>query len=158
MGLVHSPGGGRYYGGVWANDQIEYAGPFFPFLGYAPANEASLNAYRKFATGMKPDYKKIWSSYEMEGDLACCSKDRGDAAMYAYGASLYALASGDRKVAEEVWPAIEWCLEYNQRKKNEAGVIESQTDEMEGRLPTGTANLSTSSLAYGALLSAVNLA
>lgn len=58
MGLVHSPGGGRYYGGVWANDQVEYAGPFFPFLGYAPANEASLNAYRKFATGMKPDYKK----------------------------------------------------------------------------------------------------
>jgi hypothetical protein len=158
MGLVHSPGGGRYYGGVWANDQVEYAGPFFPFLGYAPANEASLNAYRKFATGMKPDYKKIWSSYEMEGDLPCCSKDRGDAAMYAYGASLYALALGDRKVAEELWPAIEWCLEYNQRKKNEAGVIESQTDEMEGRLPTGTANLSTSSLAYGALISAVNLA
>jgi hypothetical protein len=42
--------------------------------------------------------------------------------------------------------------------RNEAGVIESQTDEMEGRLPTGTANLSTSSLAYGGLISAVNLA
>jgi hypothetical protein len=94
----------------------------------------------------------------MEGDLPCCSKDRGDAAMYAYGASLYALALGNKKVATELWPAIEWCLEYNQRKKNAAGVIESQTDEMEGRLPTGTANLSTSSLAYGALLSAVNLA
>jgi hypothetical protein len=158
MGLVHSPGGGRYYGGVWANDQVEYAGPFFPFLGYAPANEASLNAYRKFATDMTPDYKRIWSSYEMEGDLPCCSRDRGDAAMYAYGASLYALALGDKKVAAELWPAIEWCLEYNERKKNGAGVIESQTDEMEGRLPTGTANLSTSSLAYGALLSAVDLA
>lgn len=158
MGLVHSPGGGRYYGGVWANDQVEYAGPFFPFLGYAPANEASLNAYRKFATVMRPDYKKIWASFEMEGDLPCCSKDRGDAAMYAYGASLYALALGDKKAATELWPAIEWCLEYNQRKKNKAGVIESQTDEMEGRLPTGTANLSTSSLAYGALMSAVDLA
>jgi hypothetical protein len=158
IGLVHSPGGGRYYGGVWANDQVEYAGPFFPFLGYSPANEASLNAYRKFATVMTPEYNKIWSSFEMEGDLQCCSKDRGDAAMYAYGASLYALALGDKKVATELWPAIEWCLEYNQRKKNAAGVIESQTDEMEGRLPTGTANLSTSSLAYGALLSAVNLA
>lgn len=78
--------------------------------------------------------------------------------MYAYGASLYALALGDKKVAEELWPAIEWCLEYNERKRNEAGVIESHTDEMEGRLPTGTANLSTSSLAYGALISAVNLA
>lgn len=35
MGLVHSPGGGRYYAGVWTNDQVEYAGPFFPFLGDA---------------------------------------------------------------------------------------------------------------------------
>ena len=31
MGLVHSPGGGRYYTGVWANDQAEYSGPFFPY-------------------------------------------------------------------------------------------------------------------------------
>ena len=27
MGIVHSPGGGRYYAGVWANDQAEYSGP-----------------------------------------------------------------------------------------------------------------------------------
>ncbi|MEO6636771.1 MAG: hypothetical protein ABIN25_00755 [Ginsengibacter sp.] len=32
MGKVHSPGGGNYYVGVWANDQIEYSGPFFPFF------------------------------------------------------------------------------------------------------------------------------
>lgn len=157
MGLVHSPGGGRYYAGVWANDQVEYAGPFFPFLGYAPANLASLTAYRKFASVMSPNYQRIPSSFEMEGDFTCCSKDRGDAAMYAFGASRFALALGDKKIAEELWPAIAWCIEYNQRRINEEGVVASETDEMEGRLPTGTANLSTSVLAYGGLLSAIDL-
>lgn len=157
MGLVHSPGGGRYYAGVWTNDQVEYAGPFFPFLGYAPANEASLNAYRQFARLMKPDYGRIWASLEMEGDLPCCSKDRGDAAMYAYGAARFSLASGDPAIAAELWPAINWALEYCQRHTNAEGVVESKTDEMEGRLPTGTANLSTSALTYGALRSAADL-
>jgi len=158
MGLVHSPGGGRYYAGVWANDQVEYAGPFFPFLGYEPANEASLNAYRIFAGDMKPDYSKIWSSHEMEGDLPCCSRDRGDAAMYAYGASRFALASGKKNIAAELWPAIEWALEYCYRKTNAEGVITSETDEMEGRIATGNANLATSSLTYGALITSSFLA
>jgi len=30
---MHGPGGGRYYAAIWANDQAEYANPFFPFLG-----------------------------------------------------------------------------------------------------------------------------
>jgi hypothetical protein len=158
QGLVHSPGGGRYYGGVWANDQVEYAGPFFPYLGYAPANKASLNAYRIFAKDMKPDYSPIWSSHEMEGDFPCCGSDRGDAAMYAYGASRFALGSGDKAVANELWPAICWSLEYCRRKQTDAGVIASQTDEMEGRIATGEANLSTSTLAYGGLRSAAKLA
>ena len=157
MGLVHSPGGGRYYGGVWANDQVEYAGPFFPFLGYAPANAASLNAYRIFARAMKPDYSRIWASFEMEGDYPCCSKDRGDAAMYAYGASRFSLALGDTAVARELWPAINWALEYCRRHTTSEGVIASETDEMEGRVPTGSANLATSSLAYDALRSAAYL-
>lgn len=157
MGLVHSPGGGRYYAGVWTNDQVEYAGPFFPFLGFAPANEASLNTYRLFARLMKPDYGRIWSSLEMEGDLPCCSKDRGDAAMYAYGASRFSLASGNPTIATELWPAINWSLEYCRRHINADGVVESETDEMEGRIATGTANLSTSALAYGALRSAAHL-
>jgi hypothetical protein len=158
QGLVHSPGGGRYYGGVWANDQVEYAGPFFPFLGYSPANEASLNAYLIFARDMKPDYSPIWSSHEMEGDFPCCGKDRGDAAMYAYGASRFAMGLGDKAVAAELWPAICWSLEYCRRKQTSAGVIASQTDEMEGRIATGDANLSTSTLAYGGLRSAAKLA
>ena len=34
-GLMHGPGGGAYYAAIWANDQAEYANPFFPFLGDA---------------------------------------------------------------------------------------------------------------------------
>ena len=158
MGLVHSPGGGRYYGGVWANDQCEYSGPFFPFLGDAAANEAALNAYRIFARDMGPDYAPIWSSHEVEGDVPCCGKDRGDAAMYAYGAARFALASGDEAIARELWPHIGWCLEYCRRQVNAFGVVKSESDELEGRFPTGDANLSTSALTYGALRSAADLA
>lgn len=158
IGLVHSPGGGRYYAGVWANDQAEYAGPFFPFLGYETANEALLNAYRIFGRNMKPDYTRVFASFEMEGDLPCCSRDRGDAAMIAYGASRYALALGNREIAESLWPIITWGLEYSRRQTTREGVVASESDEMEGRIPTGGANLSTSSLAYGALRSASDLA
>jgi hypothetical protein len=159
MGLVHSPGGGRYYGGIWANDQAEYSGPFFAFLGEPGAREAALQAYRIYATRMTPNYEMLPSSFEVEGDvLYHAGGDRGDAAMVAYGASRFALANGDRAVARELWPSIRWCLEYCRRKTNAAGVVESDTDELEGRFPTGTANLSTSSLAYGALRSAAFLA
>ncbi|MBN2089800.1 six-hairpin glycosidase-like protein [candidate division KSB1 bacterium] len=158
MGLVHSPGGGNYYGGVWNNDQIEYAAPFFPYLGYEPAIQATLNACRIFQRDMKPDYAPIWSSHEMEGDLTCCGKDRGDAAMYAYGTSRFLLSLGKLEVVQELWPAITWCLEYCERQKTAEGVIASQTDEMEGRIPTGSANLTTSCLTYGALQMASHLA
>lgn len=156
MGLIHSPGGGRYYVGVWANDQGEYSAPFFPYLGYQKGVEASLNAYRMFKKNIPKD-GPISSSFEMEGDLTCCGDDRGDAAMIAYGASQFVLATGDEKIAEELYPLIDWALSYCESKKNASGVIDSDTDEMEGRIPTGTANLSTSSLYYGALLLAADL-
>ena len=157
MGLVHSPGGGRYYTGIWANDQAEYSGPFFPYLGYETGNIAALNAYRVFAKNIPEGEGNFWSSFEMNGELTCCGGDRGDAAMIAFGASHFALASGDRKIAEELWPLIEWCLDYCNRNKNEDGVITSDSDEMEGRIATGGANLSASSLYYGALLLAIDL-
>ena len=94
----------------------------------------------------------------MEGTLSCCGADRGDAAMIAFGASQYALANGNKKDAEEIWPLIEWSLDYCERQKNEAGVIKSDSDEMEGRISTGGANLATSSLYYGALNQTVMLA
>ena len=154
MGLVHSPGGGNYYAGIWANDQGEYSSPFFPYLGYANGNLAALNCYKWFLKNKPDDFSPIISSWEMEGDLTCCGLDRGDAAMLAYGASHFALASGRKELALEIWQLIEWCLEYCNTRKNSEGVITSTSDEMEGRISTGGANLATSALYYGALRNA----
>jgi hypothetical protein len=154
-GPMHGPGGLSYYAAIWANDQAEYINPFFPFLGYAYGSESALNAYRHFARFMNPDFKPIPSSIVAEGvDIWNGARDRGDAAMIAYGASRYALSLGDKKVAEELWPLIEWCLEYNKRKLNPQGVVSSNCDELENRFPAGDANLCTSSLYYDALISA----
>ncbi|MBI5834185.1 MAG: hypothetical protein HZB16_17970 [Armatimonadetes bacterium] len=159
LGLVHSPCGNSYYGGVWANDQVEYFGPFAPLLGDDDANLAALNAYRVFAKWMKPSFAPIPSSFEVEGDAVWthCG-DRGDAAMYLYGASRYLLARGDASLAAQLWPALAWCAEYCQRQLTPDGVVASDTDELEGRFPTGRANLSTSTLAYGGLRSAAAVA
>ncbi len=152
MGLVHSPGGGRYYGGVWANDQAEYSGPLFAFLNDPAANEAALNAYRIFAGAMTPEYKAVPSSFEVEGTVAWSGAgDRGDAAMIAGGAARFALTHGEQAVAEELWPVVTWGLEFCRRKTNPDGVVESDSDELEGRFPSGRANLSTSCLTYDAL-------
>jgi hypothetical protein len=158
-GLMHAPGGGSYYAAVWANDQAEYVGPFVPYLGGADQIAAALNAYRLYRPFMGPDYAAIPSSIIAEGtDIWEGRGDRGDAAMYAYGASHFALAQGDEAVAQELWPAIRWCLEYCRRKLTMDGVVASDSDELEGRFPAGEANLSTSSLYYGALRASARLA
>lgn len=157
-GLMHGPGGEAYYAAVWANDQAEYINPFFPFLGYAIGNESALNAYRHFARYMNPEYKPIPSSIISEGvSFWHGAKDRGDGAMIAYGAARYALARGDRAEARELWPLIEWCLEYCKRKLTPDGVVASNSDELENRFPAGDANLCTSTLYYDALRSAALL-
>jgi len=158
LGLIHSPGGGRYYVGIWANDQAEYVSPFFSYLGYGVGHQSAVNMYRAFAGEMNDEYTKLPYAFEVEGLPPPSPLDRGDAAMIAYGASQYALATGDKKVANQLWPLITWCLEYCKRQLNEAGVVKSETDEMENRIETGTANLATSSLYYGALLHAADLA
>jgi len=154
-GPMHGPGGLSYYAAIWANDQAEYINPFFPYLGYDYGIESAINAYRHFARFINPDYKPIPSSIIAEGtDIWDGAGDRGDAAMIAYGAARFALSQGDRKIAEELWPLIEWCLEFNKRKLNANGVVASDSDELEGRFPSGDANLCTSSLYYDALISA----
>lgn len=158
MGIVHSPGGGNYYTGIWANDQVEYSGPFFPFLGYETGNQAAYNAYRMFLHNIPDNWQPIFSSFEMDGELPCCGRDRGDAAMIAFGASQFALMCGDEAKARELWPLIEWALEYCNHQLNEKGVVKSATDEMEGRISTGDANLATNSLYYGGLKFASYLA
>ncbi|RKE56951.1 hypothetical protein [Sphingobacterium detergens] len=158
-GLMHGPGGLSYYAAIWANDQAEYANPFFPFLGNRNGNESAINSFRHFARFMNSDYKPIPSSIVAEGDSYWNgAKDRGDMAMIAYGASRYALALGKKDIATELWPLIHWCFEYLERQKTDEGVYRSDSDELEGRAPAGKINLSTNSIAYGAYRSAADLA
>lgn len=159
-GLMHAPGGAnRYLAALWCNDQNEYVSPFFPFLGDPAGNESARNAYRWFSTYMNPEFKPIPSSVVAEGrSFWNGAGDRGDAAMTAYGASRWALATGDPTLAREVWPFVEWCLEYCERQKTAKGVIASDSDELEGRFSSGKTNLATSCLTYDALVSASHLA
>lgn len=159
-GKYHSPGGHAYYAATWCNDEAEYAGPHFAMTGDRTAIEASVNAYRGYMPFMSDCYHKLPCSIIAEGlDIWEGAGDRGDAAMYLYGASLFCLYLGDKKVAEHLYPAIKWCAEYCERQKTPEGVIRSDSDELEGRFPTDRyANLSTSSLCYGGLKFAAKLA
>lgn len=159
QGLMHGPGGGDYYAAIWANDEAEYASPLFPYLGYHEGVQSAINCYRLFARYMNKGYKPIPSSIIAEGeDSWNGAGDRGDQAMIAYGAAQFALAQGDPVVAARIWPLIKWCLAYLNKKKNSDGVIPSNSDELEGRFPSGKVNLSTNSLAYGGLKAAAKLA
>lgn len=157
-GYLHGPGGLRYYAAIWANDQAEYINPFFAMLGDETGNKSAMNAYRWFARYMNDEYKPIPSSIIAEGDATWHgAKDRGDMAMIAYGAARYALTYGNKDSAQVLWPLIEWCLEYENKKLNEHGVVASNSDELEGRFPAGKANLNTSILYYDAIRSAAML-
>jgi len=159
-GKFHSPGGRTYYAAVWCNDQVEYAGPHFAMTGDKIAVEASLNAYRAYVPFMADDYRPIPSSVIAEGlDIWNGAGDRGDAAMYLYGASAFCLYLGNEDIARELYGPIQWCAEYCLRRESAEGVICSESDELEGRIPTdGYANLSTSALCYGGLMLAAKLA
>ncbi|MGJ7032848.1 hypothetical protein [Niabella hirudinis] len=158
-GLMHGPGGGEYYAAIWANDQAEYINPFFAYLGNAAGMESARNSYRLFAGYINPSYTPIPSSIIAEGaGYWNGAGDRGDQAMIGYGASQFALTSGDTIEAAMLWPLIEWCNTYLLRKKTADGVIASQSDELEGRFPAGKVNLSTNALAYGSFLYGSRLA
>ena len=158
-GPMHGPGGEAYYAAIWANDQAEYVNPYFPFVGYSYGNASALNSFRLFSKYINDEGKPMPSSIIAEGlDHFGVAGDRGDGAMVAYGAARYALARGSKAEAEELWPLIEWCLEFCRQKLNDKGVVTSDSDELENRFPSGKANLCTSSLYYDALLSAAYLA
>ena len=78
--------------------------------------------------------------------------------MVLYGLSKFLLFLGDPKAAEEMWPLIEFSAQSVNSHLTSDGIIASETDEMEGRYPTGDANLSTSSLAYSGYRQAARLA
>lgn len=158
-GLLHSPGGFSYYAAVWCNDQVEYAGPWFAYTGDSALIEASLNAYKLYEPFMDDSFEPIPSSIIAEGvDYWNGARDRGDAAMFVYGASHFALTCGDIEIASQLWNAIKWSAEFCETRKNEFGVISSDSDELEGRFPAGTANLCTSTLCYSGLRAAAILA
>ena len=158
-GLMHAPGGESYYAAIWCNDQSEYVSPFFPYMGYQIGNESALNCYKLFARYMNDEYKHIPSSIIAEGiDTWGGAGDRGDAAMNAHGDTRYLLARGDKEEAKQLWPFIKWCLEYTRRQLNDAGVPRSDADELEGRFPSGEANLCTATLYYDGLINAAYLA
>lgn len=158
-GLMHGPGGyNKFLAAIWTNDQVEYINPFFPFLGNKLGNESSMNCFRWFAKYMNPDFKPIPSSIISEGEgFWNGAGDRGDQAMLAYGAARFVLASGNKEWGRELLPLIDWSLEYCKRKMLPEGVVSSDSDELEGRFPSGKANLCTNTLYYDALLSAACL-
>lgn len=156
-GLMHSPGGGNYYAALWTNDQCEYVNPLFANLGYEPAIEQSLNCYELYQTYISPDKALVTSIIAEGDDVWHGAGDRGDSAMYAYGCSRFLLALGDKEKSEKFIEGIETCLEYTLSQVNEFGVVASDSDELEGRFESGKANLSTSCLAYDALVSAAYL-
>ena len=156
-GVITHNGSLTYSPGIWANDPPEYSSPLFPFFGDAELNKASMNMYR------------VWLDYSREhGDaipgcfwqptLQVGQWERGDDAMILYGLSKFLLFQGDRAGAEEMWPLIERCAASVLRHTTADGIVASKSDEMEDRYPTGDANLSTSSLAYGGYRLAARLA
>lgn len=159
-GDIHAPGGTHYYAASWCNDQVEYAGPWFAQTGDKVDLNASMNAYGHYMPFMSDSYHHIPSSVISEGlDIWEGKGDRGDAAMYLFGGSFFALVCDDEEYTQKLWKALKWCAEYCHRKTGPEGVVCSDTDELEGRIPTdGYANLSTSCLAYGGYLLIANLA
>ena len=157
-GLVHSPGGAWYLAAIWANDQAEYACPFLAYLGSPSAIEAMKTCFRWFAQRVNEDYRPIPSSIVAENrSFWNGAGDRGDQAMMAHGAARATMTAGDAAFVEEMKPFIMWCLEFGRRKTGTDGVVLSDSDELEGRLPAGKANLCTSALQYDALMRAADL-
>jgi hypothetical protein len=157
-GVITHNGSLRYSPGIWANDPVEYSSPVFPFFGDPELNKAGMNMYRIWLDhcrefGIDP----FPGSFE-HAALKLTQRWRGDDAMVLYGLAKFLLFQGDRAAAGEMWPLIEFSAQSVQRNTRDDGIVASKTDEMEGRYPTGDANLSTSSLAYGGYRLAARLA
>jgi len=148
-GTITHNGSLTYSPGVWANDPVEYSSPLFPFFGDALLNEASMNMYRIWLDHCRTHGIDPFPGSFEHAAVKLVQKHRGDDAMVLYGLSKFLLFLGDKKSAEEMWPLVEMSAESVKQNTRADGVVTSKTDEMEGRYPTGDANLSTSALAYG---------
>lgn len=157
-GMITHNGSLRYSPGIWANDPVEYSSPIFPFFGDARLNEAALNMYRIWQAHCQTVGTDPFPGSFEHADLRLVQRHRGDNAMLLYAVPKFLMFLGDRKAAEELWPLIQFSAQSVEEHKTADGIIASRTDEMEGRYPTGTANLSTSALAYGGYCHAARLA
>ena len=156
-GYLHSPGGGNYYAAIWTNDQLEYANPCFAYFSYYPAYASCIRSMDLYEPYMYKNQALVTSIIAEGTSFWNGAKDRGDGAMYAYGASSFLLIIGNKELAQAYVKPIQWCLDYTLNKINEQGVIESDTDELENRFESGKANLATNAIAYAALNRAANL-
>ncbi len=157
-GVITHNGSLRYSPGIWANDPVEYSSPIFPFFGNELLNEASLNMYRIWQDHCQEIGIDPYPGSFEHSDLRLVQKYRGDDAMVLYALPKFLMFLGDRKAAEELWPLVQLSAKSVDAHKTDDGIIASRTDEMEGRYPTGKANLSTSALAYGGYCHAARLA
>jgi hypothetical protein len=157
-GTITHNGSLRYSPGIWANDPVEYSSPVFPFFGDDQLNNAALNMYRIWMEYCREKGINPFPGSFESPSLKLVQQQRGDDAMVLYGLSKFLLFLGDRKALGEMWPLIEFSAQSVNSHVTTDGVIASRTDEMEGRYPTGEANLSTSSLAYSGYLQAAHLA
>lgn len=164
-GLMHGPGGGNYYAALWTNDQCEYANPFFPFSGYGPGLEQAINCYRLYGAYMDRSDTPMAEKKPLVTSITCGGEDywngagdRGDASMYAYGLGRFLLETSDKALTAELYPNLVWCLDFALSRKNAHGVIQSDSDELENRFPSGNCNLFTSCTTYDALKSGQLLA
>jgi len=160
-GLINTTGSLRYFGGTWANDNVEYPTGIPGLLDDDSLTGSFRGTYQVY---------EDWSAAHPADRLPCSFEgwnlpsqswqgDRGDGAMVLYGLSRFLLGLGDTSTALHFWPLIERTVSYNKTMTNAGtGVVGSSTDEMEGRLPTGSYNLATSSIAYGGYRSAAVLA
>ena len=134
-----------FYGGVWCNDQAEYAAPLLVLLGDSASapRAAILNSFRVIANHF--DVEKCTIPYSVEIDGGFVGKlDRGDAAMYAWGLALVISALNSAEITREFFEHVEFCCGLMMRKieASESNIFTSQSDELEGRFTTGNANLS----------------
>jgi hypothetical protein len=157
-GIITHNGSLTYSPGIWANDPVEYSSPLFPFFGDAGLNEAGMNMYRVWLDHCREHGIDPFPGSFEHAALELTQRWRGDDAMVLYGLSKFLLFQGDRAAAGEMWPLIRFSAESVRRNTRADGIVASKTDEMEGRYPTGDANLSTSSLAYGGYRMAARLA
>lgn len=153
VGPMHCPGGGVFYGAVWTNDSLEYSAPLAAIYGNGSLLTAQENVLNMYATYLEPDERGVMhalptSIAAMGSRLWALAGDRGDTQMYGVALARWALLRGREEDARRVFPWVVRAVQYTASRTNKQGLVRSDSDELEGRFPTGRANLYTACLSY----------